>query len=143
MVRNKHLEVNVPWVVLDSFELNMNDRLYYKVVDPSGKVISGYDDLPAMPTTPRTRLYPALAWFYHTEYRGEAIRVARLLQPVNEGGIIGMAEIYVAETLQSRRYLAGQLLFSSWISQLLVLLTRAGAGWLLRRILPLCVNFRH
>lgn len=73
VVRNNHLEVNVPWVVLDSFELNMNDRLYYKVVDPSGKVISGYDDLPAMPSaTPRTRLYPALAWFYHTEYRGDA-----------------------------------------------------------------------
>ncbi|WP_262250564.1 sensor histidine kinase N-terminal domain-containing protein, partial [Escherichia coli] len=76
------------------------------------------------PATPRTRVYPALAWCYHTEYRGEAIRVARLLQPVNEGGIIGMAEIYVAETLQSRRYLPGQLLFSSCISQgLLVLLT--------------------
>ncbi|ESE84121.1 tricarboxylic transport regulatory protein [Salmonella enterica subsp. indica serovar 6,14,25:z10:1,(2),7 str. 1121] len=137
VVRNNHLDVNVPWVVLDSFELNMNDRLYYKVVAPSGKVISGYDDLPAMPpATPRTRLYPALAWFYHTEYRGEAIRVARLLQPVNEGGIIGMAEIYVAETLQSRRYLAGQLLFSSWISQgLLVLLTLVLVGWLLRRVL--------
>ena len=104
VVRYKRLEVNVPWVGLDSFELNMNDRLYYKVVDPAGKVISGYDDLPAMPpATSRTRLYPALAWFYHTEYRGEAIRVARLLQPVNEGGIIGMAEIYVAETLQKRR----------------------------------------
>ncbi|MCB7112360.1 sensor histidine kinase N-terminal domain-containing protein, partial [[Eubacterium] rectale] len=75
VVHNKQLEVNVPWVVLDSFELNMNDRLYYKVVDPAGKVISGYDDLPAMPpATSRTRLYPALAWFYHTEYRGEAIR---------------------------------------------------------------------
>ena len=37
VVRNKQLEVNVPWVVLDSFELNMNDRLYYKVVDPAGK----------------------------------------------------------------------------------------------------------
>ncbi len=49
VVHNKQLEVNVPWVVLDSFELNMNDRLYYKVVDPAGKVISGYDDLPAMP----------------------------------------------------------------------------------------------
>ena len=137
LVDNKQLEVNVPWVVLDSFELNMNDRLYYKVVNPAGKVISGYDDLPAMPpATSRTRLYPALAWFYHTEYRGEAIRVARLLQPVNEGGIIGMAEIYVAETLQSRRYLARQLLFSSWVSQgLLVLLTLVLVGWLLRRVL--------
>lgn len=125
VVREGRLEVNVPWVVLDSFELNMNDRLYYKVVDPDGKVISGFDDLPAMPpATSRTTLYPALAWFYHTEYRGQAIRVARLLQPINEGGILGMAEIYIAETLQSRRWLAGQLLFSSWVSQgLLVLLT--------------------
>lgn len=137
VVRHGKLEVNVPWVVLDSFELNMNDRLYYKVVDPQGKVISGFDDLPAMPpSTSRTQLYPALAWFYHTEYRGQAIRVARLLQPVNEGGIVGMAEIYIAETLQSRRWLAGQLLFSSWVSQgLLVLLTLVLTGWLLRRVL--------
>ena len=137
VVRGGQLEVNVPWVVLDSFELNMNDRLYYKVLDPQGKVISGYDDLPAMPpSTSRTQLYPALAWFYHTEYRGQAIRVARLLQPINEGGIVGMAEIYIAETLQSRRWLAGQLLFSSWVSQgLLVLLTLVLAAWLLRRVL--------
>lgn len=136
-VRNGRLAVDVPWVVLDSFELNMNDRLYYKVVDPDGRVISGYDDLPKMPpATSRTMLYPALAWFYHTEYRGQAIRVARLLQPVNEDNVFGMAEIYVAETLQSRRYLASQLLFSSWVSQgLLVLLTLVLTAWLLRRVL--------
>ncbi|HEY2452492.1 MAG TPA: sensor histidine kinase [Scandinavium sp.] len=136
-VQGGKLVVNVPWVVLDSFELNMNDRLYYKVVDPTGKVISGYDDLPAMPpSTSRTTLYPALAWFYHTQFRGQAIRVARLLQPVNEGGVMGMAEIYVAETLQSRHYLARQLLFSSLTTQgLLVLLTLVLAGWLLRRVL--------
>ncbi|MGM1297167.1 sensor histidine kinase N-terminal domain-containing protein, partial [Enterobacter hormaechei] len=46
VVHNGKLQVNVPWVVLDSFELNMNDRLYYKVVDPDGRTISGYDDLP-------------------------------------------------------------------------------------------------
>ncbi|MDU3717306.1 MAG: sensor histidine kinase [Klebsiella michiganensis] len=137
VVRRGRLEVNVPWVVLDSFELNMNDRLYYKILDPEKRVISGFDDLPSMPpSTSRTELYPALAWFYHTEYRGQAIRVARLLQPVNEGGVVGMAEIYIAETLQSRRWLAGQLLFSSWISQgLLVLLTLVLTGWLLRRVL--------
>jgi two-component system sensor histidine kinase TctE len=136
-VQGGKLVVNVPWVVLDSFELNMNDRLYYKVVDPTGKVISGYDDLPAMPPSiSRTTLYPALAWFYHTQFRGQAIRVARLLQPVNEGGVMGMAEIYVAETLQSRHYLARQLLFSSLTTQgLLVLLTLVLAGWLLRRVL--------
>ena len=136
-VRNGKLEVNVPWVVLDNYELNMNDRLYYKVVDPSGKVISGFNDLPAMPpSTSRTTLYPALAWFYHSQFHGQAIRVARFLQPVNEGGISGMAEIYVAETLQSRRSLAHQLLFSSLITQGgLVLFTLVLAGWMLRRVL--------
>ena len=136
-MRDGKLAVDVPWVVLDSFELNMNDRLYYKVLDPAGQVISGYDGLPAMPpSTSRTSLYPALAWFYHSSFRGEAIRVARLLQPVNEGGVSGMAEIYVAETLQSRRWLAGQLLFSSLVTQgMLVLLTLLLAGWLLRRVL--------
>lgn len=115
----------------------MNDRLYYKVVDPDGRTISGYDDLPNMPpSTSRTSHYPALAWFYHTEYRGQAIRVAKLLQPVNEDSVFGMAEIYVAETLQSRRYLATQLLFSSLVSQgLLVLLTLVLTAWLLRRVL--------
>ena len=49
VVRRGRLEVNVPWVVLDSFELNMNDRLYYKVLDPEKRVISGFDDLPSMP----------------------------------------------------------------------------------------------
>ncbi|ELP07755.1 two-component system sensor kinase, partial [Salmonella enterica subsp. enterica serovar Enteritidis str. 6.0562-1] len=34
-----------------------------------------------------------------------------------------------AETLQSRRYLAGQLLFSSWISQGLLVVADPGAGW--------------
>ncbi len=137
VVHNGKLQVNVPWVVLDSFELNMNDRLYYKVVDTDGRTISGYDDLPKMPpSTSRTTHYPALAWFYHTEYRGQAIRVAKLLQPVNEDSVFGMAEIYVAETLQSRRYLATQLLFSSLVSQgLLVLLTLILTAWLLRRVL--------
>jgi len=137
VVRNQQILVEVPWVVLDSVELNMNDRLYYKVTDINGKVISGYDDLPPLPAgTPRTTLYPALAWFYHATYRGQAIRAARLLQPVNGAGVSGMVEITVAETLQSRHLLAQQLLFSSAVSQGgLVLITLLLAGWLLRRVL--------
>ncbi len=110
-VQHGELQADVPWVVLDSVERNMNDRLYYKVKDTRGRVISGYDDLPPMPGgMARTDLYPALAWFYHATYQGQRLRVARLLQPVNEGGVVGMAEIYVAETLQSRHLLRGSCL---------------------------------
>lgn len=137
VVHDGKLAVEVPWVVLDSFERNMNDRLYYNVTDTHGKVISGYDDLPEMPeNTPGTELYPALAWFYDAEYRGQTLRVARLLQPVNEGGVNGMAQIIVAETVQSRRYLAVRLLMSAALTQGgLVLLTLTLAWLLLRRVL--------
>lgn len=137
VVRHGHLEVDVPWVMLDSFELNMNDRLFYKVTDTNGRVISGYDDLPDMPRdTPRTEHYPALAWFYDSIYQQQPLRVARFLQPVNEGGVTGMVQIVVAETLLSRRYLAGRLLLSASLTQGgLVLLTLTLAYGLLRRVL--------
>ena len=52
------------YVVLDSFERNMNDQLYYEVISPQGKSISGYDDLPPLPPhIPRSTLYPALVHF--------------------------------------------------------------------------------
>ncbi len=70
---------------------------------------------------------------YRVSRRGDP-RGAFAVAPVNEGGIIGMAEIYVAETLQSRRYLAGQLLFSSRFTGCCAA-DPGAAGWLLRRIL--------
>lgn len=137
LVRNGQLEVDVPYIVLDSFERNMHDRLYYKVVNPAGRVISGYDDLPGIPRfTRRSTLYPALAYFYNATYQGQPIRVILLYQPVNENGINGMAKITVAETIQSRRDLAGQLLISALLTQAgLVLFTVLLAYLLLRSLL--------
>lgn len=37
VVRDGKLAVDVPYVVLDSFERNMNDQLYYEVISPQGK----------------------------------------------------------------------------------------------------------
>ena len=52
------------YVVLDSFERNMNDQLYYEVISPQGKSISGYDDLPPLPPhIPRSTLYPGAGAF--------------------------------------------------------------------------------
>ncbi len=40
-VQHGELQADVPWVVLDSVERNMNDRLYYKVKDTRGRVSAG------------------------------------------------------------------------------------------------------
>ncbi|WON75692.1 sensor histidine kinase [Serratia sp. UGAL515B_01] len=137
VVRNQRLEVDVPYVVLDSFERNMNDRLYYQVISPEGKSISGYNDLPQLPSsTTRSTLYPALVHFYDADYLGVPIRVAALFQPVNDAGVEGMATILVAETLESRRYLARQMLLAALLSQgTVVLLTLILAYILLKKVL--------
>lgn len=136
-VHQGHLEVDVPWVVLDSFERNMNDQLYYQVISPEGKTLSGYDDLPPLPkNTPLSRHYPALVHFYYADYNGLPIRVAALWQPVNEENVQGMAQVLVAETLTSRRDFAGGLLYNAILSQgALVLITLLLASWVLHKVL--------
>ncbi|MFB5188488.1 sensor histidine kinase N-terminal domain-containing protein [Yersinia intermedia] len=137
VVRHGQLEVDVPYIVLDSFERNMNDQLYYQVITPEGQSIAGYNDLPPFPlNTPRSLLYPALVHFYDAEYRGKPIRVAALYQPVNESGVMGMAMVLVAETLASRHDLAQQIMISAVLTQgTLVLLTLVMAYILLKGIL--------
>lgn len=136
-VRQRHLEVDVPWVVLDSFERNMNDQLFYQVISPQGNTLSGYPDLPLLPrNAPLSDAYPALVHFYDAHYRRQPIRVAALWQPVNEEGVEGMALVLVAETLNSRHAFADSLLRTALISQsFLVLITLLLAGMLLRRVL--------
>lgn len=137
VVRQQHLEVDVPWVVLDSFERNMNDQLFYQVISPEGKTLSGYPDLPLLPrNAPLSDVYPALVHFYDARYRKQPIRVAALWQPVSEAGVEGMALVLVAETLNSRHAFADSLLRTALISQsFLVLMTLLLAGLLLRKVL--------
>ncbi len=136
-VVDEHLSVNVPYVVLDSFELNNNDRLFYQVIAPHGETISGYDDLPPIPPYwMRSQHYTALVYFYDAEYMGLPIRVATFFQPINEGGIQGMVEIRVAETVYARQDFANQLLISALMSQgTVVVVTLILAYLLLRKLL--------
>ncbi|ERK11164.1 Tricarboxylate transport sensor protein TctE [Pantoea sp. AS-PWVM4] len=136
-VREKRIRVDVPWVVLDSFERNMNDQLFYQVISPEGETLSGYDDLPPLPATaPRSDAFPALVHFYDARYHLQPIRVAALWQPVSDEGVQGMALVLVAETLNSRHAFAEGLLRTALISQsILVLITLLLAGWLLRKVL--------
>ncbi|MEX0422292.1 sensor histidine kinase N-terminal domain-containing protein [Providencia rettgeri] len=140
-----HLSVSVPYVVLDSFELNNNDRIFYQVISPDGETISGYDDLPAIPPYwMRSQHYTALVYFYDAQYKGLPIRIAAFYQPINEGGITGMVEIRVAETVYSRQDLANQLLISALMSQgTVVLLTMVLAYILLSKLLAPLKRLSH
>ncbi|PYC26021.1 sensor histidine kinase [Pseudomonas alcaligenes] len=121
------LRADVPYVALDPFAYDLEGRIFYQVSDLEGRLVSGYDGLPAPPPgTPRTDDYPALARFYDGEFDGVGVRLVSLLQPVSEPGMNGMAEIRVAETDVARERMArGLLLDTLWRMGLLALITLA------------------
>ena len=124
------LRADVPYVALDPFAYDLEGRIFYQVSDLEGRVVSGYDGLPAPPPgTPHTDDYPALAHFYDGEFDGVGVRLVSLLQPVSEPGMNGMAEIRVAETDVARvRMARGLLLDTLWRMGLLALITLALVG---------------
>jgi len=117
------LRANVPYVALDTFAYDSAGRIYYQVLDTGGRLVSGYEHLPAPgPDVSRTDDYPALARFYDGVFRGEGVRLVSLLQPVSEPELTGIAEIRVAETLGARERMARSLLVDTlWRVGLLAL----------------------
>ena len=126
---------DVPYVALDSFETDTLGRIYYKVTGIRGEFVSGYEDLPALPSgVPRSDLYPALVHFYDASYRGEAVRVAALYQPVYDSSMRGIALIQVAETLNARRGLTRTILLDTLWRQAALIVAATLLVWFSVRV---------
>jgi two-component system sensor histidine kinase TctE len=108
---NSVLRATVPYSALEAFEADVQTRMYYRVSDLRGQLVSGFEDLPfwhgRIPAQPP---YAALVNFYDTTFRDTQVRVAVLLQPVASASGRGMAVIQVAETLELRRRLTRRIL---------------------------------
>lgn len=121
---------DVPYVALDSFETDTLGRIYYKVSGINGEFVSGFDDLPPLPpNVPRSEIYPALVRFYHANYKGEAVRIAALHQPVYDDSMRGIALIQVGETLDARRNLSRKLLIDTLWRQAVLVIAAAMLAW--------------
>ncbi len=112
---------NVPYAALEAFEADNRSRMVYRISTVQGELIDGTPDLPQW----RGRLpdqgpYAALVDFYDDTVRGDAVRVAVLLQPVASHQGLGMVTIQVAETLELRQTLARQILIDTLLRQSLL-----------------------
>jgi two-component system sensor histidine kinase TctE len=113
------LHALVPYAALEVFEADNRSRMIYRISDTHGRLIDGYDDLALWQgQLPVQGPYAALADFYDDSYRGDAVRVVVLLQPVAMQRARTMAVVQVAETLELRRTLARQILFDTLWRQL-------------------------
>ena len=129
------LSANLLYAALEPFEADNRSRMYYKVTGFKGEMVSGYAELPPYKgKLPDKGLYAALVDFYDDSYRGEAVRVAVLLQPVSGVNGQGMATVQVAETLELRQTLARQILMGTlWREALLLLVIAAVVLWAVQR----------
>lgn len=125
----------MPYVALDSFETDTLGRIFYRVTGLRGETVSGYADLPPVPSNvPRSELYPALVRFYHADYNGEPVRIAALLQPVFDDSMRGIALIQVGETLDARRALSRRILLNTLLRQALLVLAVGTLVWFAVRL---------
>jgi two-component system, OmpR family, sensor histidine kinase TctE len=134
-IRNGRVVADVPYVALDSFETDNLGRIYYKVSDMDGKMVSGFDDLPPVPAdAPRSEAYPALVRFYVAHYNSQPIRIAALLQPVYDDNMRGIVLIQVGETLDARRGLTHRILLDTLLQQAITILAMAALVWFAVRL---------
>lgn len=113
------LRAVVPYAALEVFEADNRSRMIYRISDTRGRLIDGFEDLALWRgQLPALGPYAALVDFYDDVYRGDAVRVAVLLQPVAMQRARSMAVVQVAETLELRRALARQILLDTLWRQL-------------------------
>ena len=124
------LLASVPYSALEAFEADNRSRMFFKVSGFQGEMVSGFDDLPAWRgKIPDKGIYAALVDFYDDTHRGQAVRVAVLLQPVAGQIGQGMATVQVAETLELRQTLARQVLVDTLWRQAALLAVIAAVVW--------------
>ena len=116
------IRATVPYSALEAFEADNQSRLYYRVSNQAGELVSGFAQLPVWRgTLPMRPPYAALVDFYDDHFNERPVRVAVLLQPVASARGRGTAVVQVAETLELRETLARRLLVDMLWRQLLLL----------------------
>lgn len=115
------LGVELPYRLLEFFELTANGRVYYRVATEGGLVEIGNADLPL----PTETLLTKIPHFQDAIYFEEPVRVAsyaRVLAPPLAGQPVGQrVVIQIAETLESRQAFIRQLVWESVTRDVLLL----------------------
>ncbi|OYU46184.1 MAG: sensor histidine kinase [Burkholderiales bacterium PBB4] len=113
---------SIPYSALEPFETDGRIQLTYRVSTTRGQLIAGAEDLPPWAGhLPDQGPYATLVDFYDAQYRGEAVRIAVLLQPVASPTGKGMAAVQVVETLQLRQSAATQILTQTLVRQCILI----------------------
>lgn len=110
--------------------LSAYDLVFYKVVDPRGVVVAGYEDLASDADPVASRRGAVLE---DGVYLGQPVRIATLAREIDLSGSRGWATIVIAQTVEARRALAWDLTFKALaIIALVSVFALVATGWAVR-----------
>jgi two-component system sensor histidine kinase TctE len=104
-------EIELPVSAFELLSLSDRDRIFYRVLDPRGRTMTGYDDL-GDPST-ETDALPLRAVIGDGSYAGERVRMARVSRRFDDPQMHGDAVVIVAQTVEARTTLARELALRS------------------------------
>lgn len=94
-------QVDLPYAALDLLAMAPEDRVFYRVADSRGTLITGYDDLPAAPRRPGTQ--PQL---FDATYSGETVRFVVVGRSFAAASAQGEVQVQVGQTRRAREAVA-------------------------------------
>jgi len=95
---------DLPYAALDLLSMAEEDRVFYRVADSQGRLITGYADLPAPRRTPDNR--PQL---FDAQYSGEAVRFVVVTRSFAAASAQGEVQVQVGQTRRARALLAQEM----------------------------------
>lgn len=137
---NGRVDVDIPFASLDMLSAAPDDRVFYRVVGPDNRTVTGYSDLPRIPTTRGGSVeIGATGQFFDAPYRGEQVRFVSLGRLIAQPGMKGFVFVQVGQTRQARDGLARELVFGSLAPILLLGIFAVAIIWvgIDRALLPL------
>lgn len=127
-VRDGSIAVDLPYAALQLLESNIQERVFYRVVAPDGKTVTGYDDLPL--PLPRQQPGPGEeSVIYAAQYRGDPIHLVALTKRLYGSGLAAPALVIVAETGEARDALSRQILIEGLARQAILILAACILVW--------------
>ena len=114
------ISVDIPYSALDLFEEGVQERVYYAIIGPGGKRLTGYDDLQPPALGKRVAEEPVMV---DMRFRQQAIRLGALAKRLYDPELIGGDTVTVlfAETTEARTRLAYNLFIESLRPQLFLI----------------------
>ena len=122
------VQVDIPYASLDMLSSAPDDRVFYRVIGPDRRTVTGYSDLPGGPEASHS-VDDVVGQFYDARYRGEDVRFVSLGREIAQPGRKGWVHVQIGQTRRARDALTQELVIGSLAPILLMTILALSIVW--------------